>query len=159
MPPGIYPRKSVDQRFWEKVDKNGSNGCWVWGAWTNERGYGLFSPTHRDKIFAHRWAYENINGPIPEGYQLDHLCRNRICVNPAHLEVVTPQQNTLRGQSFAAVNARKTHCPQGHPYDLFNTSMHFSGRRRCRACWRVKAVMADARAGLKAAVQAAGELP
>ena len=138
MPPGIYPRKPVEQRFWEKVDKDGPNGCWIWNAWKNDRGYGSFSPTHREKIRAHRWAYEDVNGPIPEGYQLDHICRNRICVNPAHLEVVTPQQNTLRGQSFAAVNARKTHCPQGHTYDLFNTYVDLDGRRRCRACWTAR---------------------
>lgn len=104
-----HPQKGVPQsrvpeveRFWAKVDKDGSGGCWLWtGAST--RGYGTFGVgyraehTHR-KVYAHRWVYEHEIGPIPEGFQVDHLCFVRLCVNPAHLEAVTQQENLRRAR-------------------------------------------------------------
>lgn len=109
------------------------NGCHIWTGATNGR-YGLFfvskaSPGSAFR-YAHRWAYERDRGPIPDGLELDHLCRNPICVNPAHLEPVTSRENNLRGLSPAAIHARKTHCPQGHAYSGVNKR----GERVCRTC-------------------------
>lgn len=87
---------------------------------------------------AHRYAYEHFIGPIPEGLQVDHLCRVRNCVNPDHLEAVTCRENVLRGDGVAAANARATHCPQGHAYDEANTYTWTNGGRHCRACARIK---------------------
>jgi HNH endonuclease len=79
--------------------------------------------------------YRLLVGPVPEGLELDHLCRNRACVNPAHLEPVSHRENVLRGASFAAINAVKTHCiHDGHPFDDVNTIVRPEGRRGCRAC-------------------------
>ena len=124
---------SNEQRFWPKVDKNGLNGCWVWVGLLNAYGYGEFN-VNRRHLGAHRFSYTTIKGPIPEGLELDHLCRVPRCVNPDHLEAVTHQVNNMRGFSPSALAARKTHCPQGHPYDLFNTVYEKSGFRRCHIC-------------------------
>lgn len=86
----------------------------------------------------HRFAYELLVGPIPHGFQVDHLCRNHSCVNPHHLEVVTQRDNILRGQGVTAHNARAISCPQGHLYDIFNTRIvKANGKRKCRACSRI----------------------
>jgi hypothetical protein len=114
-------------------------GCWVFEgarAW----GYGRIGLTidgHKRVRQAHRVVYEALVGPVPEGLDLDHLCRNRACVNPNHLEPVTRQINLLRGDTIPAHHAAKTHCPAGHAYDEANTG-HDRGTRRCRACDRVK---------------------
>lgn len=123
-------------RFWRNVEK--TEGCWLWLGWlTEEGGYGRFR-YDRGRVVAHRFAYELLVGPIPPGLELDHLCRTRRCVNPAHLEPVTHRENTLRGISPAARHAIKTHCPQAHPYDETNTRW-YQGRRYCIACKRVAA--------------------
>ena len=124
----------MTERFWSKVDVSAPNECWEWTAGRNSTGYGTFR-IGRDMRGAHRVAYELSVGPIPEGLQIDHLCRNVTCVNPAHLEPVTQRENSLRGVSPAAVNATKTHCPKGHEYTPENTEMD-SGGRRCRICRR-----------------------
>ena len=85
---------------------------------------------------AHRVAYELLIGPIPAGLELDHLCRNRLCVNPAHLEPVTRQTNQHRGASVSGISVRATHCPEGHPYDADNTYVRPNGHRVCRECAR-----------------------
>ena len=133
--------KAEQERFWAKVDKI-NNDCWEWTA-SLINGYGQFYRNGGKRILAHRFAFEQENGEIPIGLQLDHLCRNHKCVNPKHLELVTQSENTLRGLSPSqlSVIARnnqlsKTHCPQGHPYDLFNTYKTPDGRRDCKICQR-----------------------
>jgi len=119
------------RRFWAKVDK--TRECWLWlGAKTT--GYGVMRLRGKN-VLAHRFAYEDIVGSIPEGLQIDHLCRNPSCVNPSHLEVVTNKENCLRGESPNAINARKTHCDNGHPFDEQNTYVRpDNGQRQCRIC-------------------------
>ena len=120
------------ERFMIKVAQ-GQKGCVVWTAGTNGVGYGLFWDGGRD-VMAHRWAYEYFKGKIPAGLQLDHLCRNRNCVNPAHLEPVTQRENILRGDTLPASQITRTHCPQGHPYEGDNLYIWTDGSRQCRTC-------------------------
>lgn len=121
-------------RFWRKVNKTES--CWEWSGGKSPAGYGTFSIRDTDPLYAHRVAYEALVGPIPSGLDLDHLCRNRGCVNPAHLEPVTRKVNILRGESIMAKNARKTHCRRGHEFTPENTRIRANGRN-CRACDRI----------------------
>ncbi|MFC8339351.1 HNH endonuclease signature motif containing protein [Streptomyces rubiginosohelvolus] len=110
--------------------------CWEWTGAKTTGGYGQFWLKPR-LVVSHRYAYEQMVGPIPEGLQLDHLCRNRACVNPAHLEPVSQQVNILRGFSIATANRLKTRCPQGHPYSASNTYIHPRNNGRiCRTCAR-----------------------
>ena len=124
------PRPSALERFLAKVDK--TETCWLWIACKSTAGYGDFG----NEGEAHRWSYKHFVGPIPEGLELDHLCRVRNCVNPAHLEPVTHRENVLRGDAPCAKNALVTHCPAGHPYDDENTRQMPRGGRKCRACHR-----------------------
>lgn len=121
----------LGERFWSKVQK--TDGCWLWTAGT-EDGYGRYG-LNQTSVLAHRLAYMELVGPVPAGLQLDHLCRVRACVNPAHLEPVTLRENVRRGMGPAGVNAAKTHCPNGHPYDYTERG----GRRRCKACRNARA--------------------
>jgi HNH endonuclease len=139
--------RPLAERFSEKVDRRDPGECWLWLGLLNGSGYGVFSMNGRT-VMAHRVAYERQNGSIPPGLEIDHLCRNRTCVNPVHLEPVTGRVNTLRSTSFTALNARKTHCPAGHAYDRTNTF----GRRGCRTC--VRSQQAAYRQTHKAAVRA-----
>jgi hypothetical protein len=118
------------EQFWSRVEKG--NDCWLWRGCKQSGGYGSVN-LNGTKTYAHRVSYELLVGAIPEGLQIDHLCRVRLCVNPEHLEAVTPRVNILRGVGFSANHARKTHCPKGHPYAGDNVYMDGSGRR-CRTC-------------------------
>lgn len=103
--------------------------CWEWLGYKTKGGYGKFRVEGKSP-YAHRFAYEHFVGTIPDGLELDHLCRVRHCVNPEHLEAVTHRENMLRGESLQAINAQKTHCPQAHAYDYVSPT----GNRRCRSC-------------------------
>lgn len=138
--------KSPEERFWAKVNKNGPvpehrpdlGSCWEWtAALTN--GYGAFGiastpdrPNQwRGIVRAHRFSYELLIGPIPDGLDIDHLCRNTVCVRVTHLEAVPHRINIRRGISPAAQHARKDACPEGHPYDMVESGR---GTRRCSIC-------------------------
>lgn len=109
--------------------------CWVWLGSLHEAGYGRFDHG-RKRLRAHIVAFVLWRGPVPEGRVLDHLCRNRACTNPDHLDPVTQRVNILRGENHVADRARRTHCPAGHPYDEANTYRDGLNRRYCRACRR-----------------------
>ena len=122
------------------------NGCLRWTGAVKPNGYGIAA--HEGKVRSvHRLIYTFLVGPIPDAYELDHTCHtndvvcpgdgnclHRRCVNPAHLEPVTHRENTRRGRGFAGINARRTHCPSGHPYDEANTLVSRTGGRSCRPC-------------------------
>ncbi len=120
-----------DDRFWSKVRKG--DKCWEWDAAKSGDGYGTFDTTF-GTTFAHRFSWTLRNGIIPKGLQIDHLCRNRGCVNHDHMELVTPKENTLRGIGPSAINARKLFCGQGHKFSGGNTIRTKDGKRRCRSC-------------------------
>lgn len=130
-------RLDADERFWAKVQK--TETCWLWIGSLTLNGYGQLW-LHGRRVMVHRLSYTWLVGPIPEGKQLDHLCRVRNCVRPSHLEPVTNRENCMRGESFAAVNARKTHCSEGHP--LVEGNLYWTGRGgrgTCKTCHKVKA--------------------
>ena len=131
-------KSTTEERFWAKVDRRGPDECWPWLAYHDHHGYASFRFQGHMRP-AYRYAYLLLHGSIPAGLELDHLCRNRGCVNSAHLEAITHRENLLRGVGVPARNAARTHCPKGHSYDLLNTintSQRKSGGRRCRACGR-----------------------
>jgi hypothetical protein len=121
-----------------------NSGCWLWMSHVDRQGYGRFGHK-RGWRSAYRASYEAFKGEIPAGLIIDHLCRVPSCVNPDHLEVVTPRTNALRGISFSAINAAKTHCAKGHPFTGDNLHVGPTGRRFCRACWRANSLAYKAR--------------
>ena len=126
-------RKSLEERFWSKVNRGGLNECWEWSAGVGWNQYGRFWCNGKT-LKAHRVSYEMLVGPIPKGLTIDHLCSNPRCVNPAHMEPVTMRENVMRGDTPAARNASKTSCVNGHPFDETNTYITSLGNRFCRAC-------------------------
>ncbi len=139
------------ERFWSKVDKNGPVGqhrpdlgpCWVWIAGKRADGYGRFDVNGRPER-AHRFSFEMTSGAIPKDMVLDHLCRNRACVNPDHLQLTTRKGNAVApgsmvGRTTGEKNRAKTHCPKGHEYTPENTRVSKRGLRHCKECnrWRV----------------------
>lgn len=136
---GPKPRPEGDL-FWGKVRLPDENGCLIWTAWSNNKGYGTFSRGGKTR-YAHRVAYEMLVGPIPEGLELDHLCRVPLCVRPDHLEPVTHAENVRRGNAGKATGAlmkAKTHCKHGHEFTPENTLLASTGARACRACRRIR---------------------
>lgn len=134
--------------------------CWLWKGGVDRDGYGYFMlPTKPRWQYAHKVSYQTHRGNIPTNMMIDHLCRVRNCVNPDHLEIVTPQVNVLRGISFAAKNAVKTHCNHGHEFSKSNIIKDRNGNRNCRECARgysreyQRRKRASARAAKLAAVQ------
>ena len=136
---------TAEERFWAKVQRDASGGCWLWTAGLSDTGYGQFWTGGKCQS-AHRFSYETFVGPIPDGLHIDHLCRVRACVNPTHLEPVPPGVNNARGFSPSALNAQKTHCPQGHAYAGENLVV-IRGKRHCRECKRRQVAEWRARTG------------
>lgn len=112
--------------------------CWIARGKPTSEGYGKVSINNK-REYAHRVSYQLFKGKILAGFQIDHLCRNRMCINPEHLELVTSKENTLRGESLQALNAEKTHCIRGHKLDGDNLdkSSLKNGVRRCKECLRM----------------------
>lgn len=126
----------MKRALWEKVERQGD--CWVWTGSAANRGYGSIHHEGRNGYLPHRLSYELLVGPIPDGLVLDHLCMNRRCVNPKHLEPVTNRVNILRGTSAAGLNSVKTHCVNGHLFDKVNTRIRKNGARICIACEKIR---------------------
>lgn len=147
----VYKKRAVvapEVRFMKKVCV-AESGCWEWIGFCNNDGYAMFSKSKHEYVSAHRWAYQHFVGPIPAGLEIDHTCNVRNCVNPAHLEPITHQENVKRGVVrgsyknhilIGQYNAAKTHCRNGHEYTPENTVLDaHNGARRCRICEKAKA--------------------
>jgi hypothetical protein len=130
----MLPKQDVFERFMANVEKTES-GCWVWNGLRNDYGYGIFSIGNR-MVMAHRWLYEHTHGPIPEDLELDHVCRNRACVNPSikHLEAVNHKENVLRGIAPNILLHHANQCKRGHQLEGENIYHRPNGTRECRTC-------------------------
>jgi hypothetical protein len=127
----------MNPNFWSKVKKG--KYCWLWTGFCNDRGYGQFHVPMGDgrPINAHRFAYEELHGPVSRQLDIHHICKNKRCVNPMHLEPVTRKEHP---DSAPSVQRAKTHCPQGHAYSTENTWLHPQEKsRHCRMCNRLRA--------------------
>jgi HNH endonuclease len=140
------PPVSAEKRFWAKVNKDGpihpvlGTRCWLWLGKLDKSGYGTFHVTRVNNRPIRKKAHNFLISP-PDGRVPDHLCRNKACVNPDHLEHVTGRENILRGEGLAAKNAVKISCKNGHPFDEKNTRHSLDNgkaRRTCRACARAR---------------------
>ena len=133
--PPLNFRGTEDQRFWQKVEIREGSFCWHWTAAKLRSGYARFKRMGERRLMqAHVWAHLKYIGPIPPGLEPDHLCRNRGCVNPWHLEPVTRRENLRRGVGVIARNMAQTKCPRGHPYAGDNLIIPKEGGRVCRTC-------------------------
>ncbi len=137
----------LPETFWAKVFHAPKTGCWEWTGAIQSSGYGSFGVNKSGRL-AHRLSYESMRGPIPEGLQIDHLCKNKVCVNPWHLEPVTHQENQARTD-----RATKTHCKHGHPLSGANLGKTGRGYRRCMTCNRINAARWRAKRKMEKAVE------
>lgn len=134
-------RGALPTRFWAKVNKHGPvpecrqdlGECWVWTAYVDPDGYGRIAVGERMAL-AHRVSWELANGSVPDGHELDHLCRRRSCIRPSHLEPVLQRENWIRGEATSAINAKKTHCLNGHALPPYQPGKG----RRCRECVSIR---------------------
>lgn len=129
---------SALHRFLDSVPGRSAADCWEWTGPVSPSGYGVFSFRREGRhtsTSAHRAVYAALIGPVPDGLQLDHLCENKVCCNPSHLNPTTQLANILRSNGAGALNARKTHCYLGHPLEGDNLLVS-AGRRFCRTCKR-----------------------
>lgn len=130
-------RGSVEERFWQAVERAGEDECWQWLLAPTSRGYGRMQTPLGSSTPAHRISVLLHGRTIPPDHVVDHICRNRMCVNPSHLRIVTPKINSLENSnSLGAINARKTHCYRGHEYTPENTRMKGTWRV-CISCRRI----------------------
>lgn len=131
----MTPRERYDRYFLPKFLPDDETGCWDWLAAKTKAGYGVFGVDGHRTTSAHRFAYEVLAGPIPDGYEVDHICSNRACVNPAHLEPVTHTHNIWR-----KTGCSETHCSKGHELTGDNLRLYVRPNggvwRRCRECRR-----------------------
>ncbi len=131
--PDSYPFGEEMHDRWDAKVREASSGCWEWTASLNSRGYGLISAGGK-LMLAHRYAYLAYTGELTDGLQIDHRCQNKTCVNPDHLALVTPLENTRRSQSPSAINARRIACKHGHALYGENLIVRSDGKRACREC-------------------------
>lgn len=132
-------RLTAWERFFNLV--NTQNACWLWTGAHHAEGYGVFNPSG-PLIGSHRWIYRQVYGPIPKGFEIDHLCKVTACVRPSHLEAVTPSENVKRSRSwhhFIRSASKVKACPKGHPYDDENTYLDKQNCRHCKTCNREQA--------------------
>ena len=133
---------ALPDRVWRSIEADSETGCWRWKQSLNSQGYGQVMVSGRPWR-VHRLIYSDVHGSIAVGLVLDHLCRNRWCCNPDHLEPVTDRTNVIeRGFAPTAINARKTECVHGHPFDAANTMIttnrYGNPERHCRECGRIR---------------------
>lgn len=145
---------AISSAFWSKVYIPAKNACWIWQGSKRGPGYGVLSVNGRS-VGAHRVAVMLHGEVIPKGMHIDHLCRNPSCVNPGHLEVVTPKENTLRGVGPTAINAKKDQCSRGHGLTPENTLARINGWRGCKLCKKI--AMRNARAKIRATAEPSQE--
>ena len=141
---GTYRRGTPFERMWNKFLVG--DGCWDWTAGVDADGYGRIGIWENGRSTSRRafkLLWEMFNGPVPDGLELDHLCRRPICIRPGHLEPVTHEENCRRKEPY---QLQKTHCPQGHPYSGDNLYVPPSGKgRSCRICMRARAAAYEER--------------
>jgi hypothetical protein len=125
-------KSDLRARLEQHIERDPQTGCWNWRGGTAGSGYPKTRDANSKQAYAYRVMYELTRGKIPDEMTIDHLCRNKLCVNPDHLEVVTRAENVRRGQNW---QLNKTHCPRGHPYDAVRKA-HGGLNRYCTICQR-----------------------